>query len=213
MRRKHWRHTLSSWANKFLWRRYSNEWERFTPEISYKNISSPITVLSTPPVALPVQQAFLNWDVSVISAFLSTHHFLSPSLGNKHLFPFNSTSSTLHVWGGLTGTSLIKCKTLVLKVCCSPFSPREAGAPNSLLTFSSYIRWVIKHCSSCKHLWLSWSGVSCPLPWTVFRQPGLTSVNLQPLLPWPQILRCQVGFRWKFPKVSYSGWKEQRERL
>ena len=125
------------------------------------------------PAALPVQQAFLNWDASMISAFLSTCHFLSLSLGNKHRFPFISITSTLQVRGGLTGTSLIRCKTLVLKVCCSHFSPREAGAPNILLTFSTSIRWVIRHSFYCKPVLaqLIW----CFMP---FVCPELCSDNL-----------------------------------
>lgn len=77
---------------------------------------------------------FVNWDISVISAFLPSYHFLPLSLWNKHLACFISISFALQVWGGLIDMSLIKCKTLVLKVCCSHFSPREADAPSILLS-------------------------------------------------------------------------------
>lgn len=109
MIRKSQCHTLGSWVNNFF---CEGNKVLFTLKISNKSRSCPVTLLHTTTAALPVKQAFLNWDVSMISTFLSTFHFLSLSLGNKQRFPFISITSTLQVQGGPTPTSVIKYRML-----------------------------------------------------------------------------------------------------
>lgn len=153
-------------------------------------------LLYATPATLPVKQAFLNWLASIISAFLSMYPFYLLEITT--FFPFISFTSTLRVptgrrrWSDLH--SLIKCRTLFLKVCCSHFSLREAGAPN--ICCVSHISWVIKQCSCCKPVpaQLIW----CFMSFACLELYETTQVNLcqsSALVFRPQLSRCQVGFR------------------
>lgn len=214
MIRKCWRYTLSSLENKFFmteikqWVSKIYSWYFHWKYILSNHATLCNTSYSTSPTG--IFKLACNHDLS----FPLHVAFLSP--GNKHLFPFINFTSTLQVptgrrWYNLY--SLIKCRTLVLRVCCSHFSLREAGALNILLCqpyqLGNKAVFMLQTCSNSVDLVFH---VIC-LPWTLLRQLRLTSVSFQPLPLWPQLSRCQVGFRWQVIKVFCSGWKEKRHRL
>lgn len=81
------------------------------------------------------------------------------SLGNKHLFPSINFTSNMWVPTGMRWSnlfSLIKCRTLFLKVFCSHFSLGGAGAPNILLCqlyqLGNKAMLVMQTCSSSADL-------------------------------------------------------------